>query len=273
MNSEVVVPGNGIETNANAKEKRKAVTKNGKVVKVIFFVLLALLSLEVLFYKVIMPGLGASRISFDGSLSHTDEELMQMLAPLANTSWFMFDARKAEQLIAESPAIAYANAKKYFPNNVFISITEREPVAMTFLNYGGRSVPVEIDKNGILFEQRYASSEPVPIVSGIPLENMSSGMRIPSKYKALIEQISQIRMLPQQYFAAVSEICVMPKENGSYELMLIPAFSRTKVLTDRTLTEDALQYMMVVLDVVNSIEPDVSEVDLRYGAVSYRKRR
>jgi cell division protein FtsQ len=26
------------------------------------------------------------------------------------------------------------------------------------------------------------------------------------------------------------------------------------------------------LDVVNSIEPDVTEIDLRYGSVSYRKR-
>lgn len=268
MNSEAVI--SSIETGTDSKPKSG--TKHSRLVKVIFFVLVVLLSLEVLFYKVIMPGLGVSRFSFDGG-SHTDEELMQMISSIANTSWFMFDAKKAERLISESPSIAYATAKKYFPNNVYISITEREPVAMTFLNYGGRSVPVEIDKNGVLFEQRYASSEPVPIVSGIPLENMSSGMRIPSKYKALIEQISQIRALPQQYFAAVSEICVMPKENGSYELMLIPAFSRTKVLTDRTLTEDALQYMMVVLDVVNSIEPDVSEIDLRYGAVSYRKRR
>ena len=30
--------------------------------------------------------------------------------------------------------------------------------------------------------------------------------------------------------------------------------------------------MMVALDVVNKIEPDVSEIDLRYGSVSYRKR-
>ena len=45
-----------------------------------------------------------------------------------------------------------------------------------------------------------------------------------------------------------------------------------RVLTDRALNEDALQYMMVVLDVVNSIEPDVSEIDLRYGSVSYRTR-
>ena len=32
------------------------------------------------------------------------------------------------------------------------------------------------------------------------------------------------------------------------------------------------QGMMVVLDVIDSLDPDVTEVDLRYGAVSYKTR-
>ena len=64
----------------------------------------------------------------------------------------------------------------------------------------------------------------------------------------------------------------VPKEYGNYELMLIPEGSKIKVLTDRTLNEEALKYMMVALDVVNSIDSNVAEIDLRYGAVSYRKR-
>ena len=97
-------------------------------------------------------------------------------------------------------------------------------------------------------------------------------MRIPSKYRPLIDQIASIRNISQKYFAAISEICVVPKEYGNYELMLIPAGSKIKVITDRSLNEDALKYMMIALDVVNSIEPDVTEIDLRYGSVSYRKR-
>lgn len=87
-----------------------------------------------------------------------------------------------------------------------------------------------------------------------------------------MEQIASIRSLSQKYFAAISEIQVVPKEFGNYELVLYPINSHVKVLTDRSLNEDALKYMMVVLDVVNSIEPNVSEIDLRYGSVSYRKR-
>ena len=55
-----------------------------------------------------------------------------------------------------------------------------------------------------------------------------------------------------------------------HELMLIPVNSKIRVLTGRSLNEESLQFMMVVLDVVNSLEPDVTEIDLRYDAVSYR---
>ena len=97
-------------------------------------------------------------------------------------------------------------------------------------------------------------------------------MRLPAKYRPLMDQISSIRKLPQKYFAAISEIQVLPKEYGNFELAIYPVSTRARVLTDRSLNEDALKYMMVVLDVVNSIEPDAQEIDLRYGSVSYRRR-
>ena len=97
-------------------------------------------------------------------------------------------------------------------------------------------------------------------------------MRIPAKYRPLIDQITKISELPQSYFAGISEICVQPKEFGNYELALIPSQSHIKVLTDRSLNEEALKYMMVVLDVVKQLGSDVCEIDLRYGSVSYRTK-
>ena len=44
------------------------------------------------------------------------------------------------------------------------------------------------------------------------------------------------------------------------------------MLTDRSLNEEALKYMMVVLDVVKQLGSDVCEIDLRYGSVSYRTK-
>lgn len=45
-----------------------------------------------------------------------------------------------------------------------------------------------------------------------------------------------------------------------------------RVKTDRSLNEDALQYMMLVLDVVQDLELDVAEIDIRAGTVAYKIR-
>ena len=85
-----------------------------------------------------------------------------------------------------------------------------------------------------------------------------------------MEQIAEIQSTNPDYFSVLSEIRVIAKDYGSYELELYPVHSRIKVITDRTLNLESLQYMMVVLDVFNSMQTKVSELDLRYGSVSYR---
>lgn len=258
-------------TGSNGKD-----AKSDKVVvavKVIIAVLAFCAVLEFLFYKFIIPSTSVPLVSVTGQSECTAEEIVSLLRPMNARNWFSFDVQAATSIIASESIVDSVSVKKVFPNKIYISIKEREPVAMAFVEKDERTMAVQIDKNGVFFpvRKRFSNVSALPILSGIPVEYMGDGMRIPSKYRDLIEQISRIKAMSQNYFAAISEICVVPKDSGSYELVLIPVSSKIRVLTDRTLNEDALKYMMVVLDVVNSIEPDVSEIDLRYGSVSYRK--
>ena len=52
---------------------------------------------------------------------------------------------------------------------------------------------------------------------------------------------------------------------------MYPIHSRTRVITDRSLSEETLRYMLVVLDVIDSVDTDVEEVDMRYGTISYKR--
>lgn len=249
--------------------------KKFKFIKVIFCVLCLALLGELIIYKYVMPSLGSPKVTVSGQNIYSAEEIAMKLLPMNSNNWFDFDVNKAVAILSSESGIETACVVKKFPDKIFVNIVEREPVAVTFVLENGCSTPIQIDKNGVLFpgkENAEVDTSLVPIVSGLPVEYMSQGMRIPAKYRPLIEQINKIRELPQKYFASISEICVLPKEYGSYELALIPAQSKVKVLTDRALNEDALKYMMVVLDVVNQIGTDVAEVDLRYGSVSYRTR-
>ncbi|QTQ13727.1 FtsQ-type POTRA domain-containing protein [Treponema parvum] len=253
--------------------EKAADKKHISALKIIFIILCFCLLLEGLAYKVVLPLMRYPAIEFSGIKNYSEQELTAVIYSGQKSSWLNFDTGRAAAALSSLSAVESVSVSKHFPDTISVTVTERSPVALTFITMDGRSVPVQIDKNGVLFSpnaESPVSDRTIPIVSGLPVEHLTDGMRIPQKYRRLIDQISDIRKLSQKYFAAISEICVVPKEYGNYELVLYPVGSRTRVLTDRSLSEEALQYMMVVLDIVKSLDSGVSEIDLRYGSVSYR---
>ena len=263
--------------NTDDSDSEGKTEKKIKLLKVIFCILCLALLGELVIYKYVMPSFASPKVTVMGQKDYSAEEIARMLLPMNSSTWFDFDVNQAVALLSSEAGIDHVSVEKKFPDKIFVNVCERDPVAVTFVMENGCSTPVQIDRNGVLFpgkKSAAAESEILPIISGLPVEYMTKGMRIPAKYRPLIEQISKISELPQHYFASVAEICVLPKDSGNYELALIPTQSKVKVLTDRALNEDALKYMIVVLDVVNQIgTDDVSEVDLRYGSVSYITRR
>lgn len=263
------------DDNAPAKEQETVKDKKLIALKVLVIVLGSFLVLEALLYSFVLPLFSAPEITYSGLNYLTKNELNEKLSELDCSTWSGFSTEMAVSVLSTISCVESVAVDKHFPNKISVKIKERNAVAKSIICQDGTSKSVQIDENGILFSVNSASvatDYSVPLVSGLPIDNLQEGMRLPAKYRVLMEQISDIRKLPRKYFAAVSEIQVVPKEYGNYELVLYPSQAKVKVLSDRNLNEDALQYMMVVLDVVNSIEPDVSEIDLRYGAVSYRRR-
>ena len=255
----------------NKKPEEKGDEKFFKTIKIVVCVLCGLLAVEIFLYKFVRPSARAPRVVFTGLCNYRAEDLTQEILGMRTGNYFTFDTAALAAKLSSISGIESVEIEKRFPDKIAVRVKERVPVAMTFVSDGAKTIPAQIDKNCVLFECPGVSLDnTLPIISGIPVEFLSGGMRIPAKYRTLIDQIDKIRSLPQKYFAAVSEICVLPKKYGNYELMIIPVNSRARVLTDRVLNEAALQYMMVVLDVLNSIAPDATEIDLRYGSVSYR---
>ena len=261
-----------VDNNKDVEEKAE---KKIRIIKIIFCILCFLLAGEFVAYKYIMPSFSSPKVTVSGEKLYSAQEIAGKLLVMNTTNWFDFNVNEAAAILSSEPAIESVTIEKKFPDKIFINVVERNQVAVTFVLNDGHSSPIQIDKNGVLFEakENYNSDlNSIPIISGLPVEYMSGGMRIPQTFLPLIDQISKIQSLPQKYFASISEICVLPKEYGNYELALIPSQSKIKVLTDRALNEDALKYMMIVLDIVNQLDTPVSEVDLRYGSVSYRTK-
>lgn len=259
------------EVSENYKKEKDA--KFFRWIKILVILLVAVMAIELILLNFVHPSLGSPKILFSGNVNYSNELLMQSLTGMYDQNWFSFDTKGVASKLSSISGIESVNIEKVFPDKIKISLHERQSVAMMFINDKGRTIPIQIDKNGVLFTNENSAiveDGSIPIISGIPVEHLAQGMRIPAKYRVLVEQISKILVLPQKYFAAISEICVVPKTYGNYELMLIPVNSKIRILTGHSLNEELLQSMMVVLDVVDSLEPDVTEIDLRYDSISYR---
>lgn len=259
----------------SGSDKSEKKDKKVFLVKILVFVLAVLLFAELIISMVLVPCFSKPSITVSGLKSASQQEFTELLCSMKTSSWLRFDTQRAASLLSSVPYIDSVDVSKVFPDRVIVSVKERVPVAKTVINNGGRYISVQIDKNGVLFtgnRQKSDTDYEIPLVSGLPVEKFREGMSIPANYRVLLDQIETVRSRSQKYFAAISEIQVVQKEYGNYELVLYPVHKHVRVLTDRSLNEEALKYMMVVLDVVDSIEPDVSEIDLRYGSVSYRTR-
>lgn len=257
----------------SGSDKSEKKDKKVFLVKILVFVLAVLLFAELIISMVLVPCFSKPSITVSGLKSASQQEFTELLGSMKTSSWLRFDTQRAASLLCSVPYIDSVDVSKVFPDRVIVSVKERVPVAKTVINNGGRYISVQIDKNGVLFtgnRQKSDTDYEIPLVSGLPVEKFREGMSIPANYRVLLDQIETVRSRSQKYFAAISEIQVVQKEYGNYELVLYPVHKHVRVLTDRSLNEEALKYMMVVLDVVDSIEPDVSEIDLRYGSVSYR---
>ena len=226
----------------SGSDKSEKKDKKVFLVKILVFVLAVLLFAELIISMVLVPCFSKPSITVSGLKSASQQEFTELLGSMKTSSWLRFDTQRAASLLSSVPYIDSVDVSKVFPDRVIVSVKERVPVAKTVINNGGRYISVQIDKNGVLFtgnRQKSDTDYEIPLVSGLPVEKFREGMSIPANYRVLLDQIETVRSRSQKYFAAISEIQVVQKEYGNYELVLYPVHKHVRVLTDRSLNEEA----------------------------------
>ncbi len=260
----------GVRNQVSEKKTGKKVSKVN-LIKVLFLILGILIIVEALIYTILLPCLAPVKVTYTGLETFSAQQISNYLGITPKLTWIQFDSAKAASKLAGNAVIENVVIEKHFPDQVMVNIVERKAAAVSLVNVNGKTVPIQIDKNGVIFAvDRGMPSSSVPLVTGFTFDTMAEGMRLNGKLRPLMEQIAEIQSTNPEYFSVLSEIRVISKDYGSYELELYPVHYRIKVLTDRTLNLESLQHMMVVLDVINSIQRDVSFLDLRHGSISYK---
>ena len=135
-----------MDSTAEGKTEKKI-----KFIKTIFCVLCFALLCELVIYKYVMPSFSSPKVTVTGQKEYTAEEIARLLLPMNSTSWFDFDVDQAVALLSSEAGIDHVVVEKRFPDKIFVNVSEREPVAVTFVMDKGSTKPVQIDKNGVLF--------------------------------------------------------------------------------------------------------------------------
>ncbi|MEL3907511.1 MAG: FtsQ-type POTRA domain-containing protein [Treponemataceae bacterium] len=261
-------------------EKNKTVNSSNvkrgakKIVLIFIFALLILLFVILIcYYFVFLPNSSIAKIKFVGN-DVLSGVFLKRKAGLDNyIKWNKVDSMQVAKRIANISCIESVSVEKKLPDSVLIKISERKPVALTFVQIDNYSVPVLIDKYGILFTSDDIKAENLIIISGLNFESFSEGMHLNSGLIKLLNEIDLLQNKNKKLLNQISEIKIVPKKYGGYDLLLFPVLNKTKVRVQDNLTAEVIQHALLVLDVVNDLQDfaNISEIDLRSGIAIIEK--
>jgi cell division protein FtsQ len=161
---------------------------------------------------------------------------------------------------------------KRFPNRVELVLDPRRPAAMAFVDQGGRTFPALIDGDGMIFSvgrEGLQGGEALPVISGLVLDGVFSGMKLPRIYSPLFLKLETLAREAPELLATISEIKINQKNYDGYDLTLYPAHRGVRVRVSQDLNEETLRYMLLMLDVLSEKSPGIEEIDFRTGTASY----
>jgi cell division protein FtsQ len=211
----------------------------------------------------------------------TDEQVLSISGIQGTEHWYSLRAAVIEKRLEANPLVRRALVQKAFPDTVRMTVWGRQPVALVLAESAGRSLPVLVDGEGIVFKLGTTSAEvDLPVISGLLLGETSLGAQLPRAYGSLFADMKTLRERSPSLFSLVSEVRVVPTSGASgvpassadFDLLLYLTNSPVPVRISGGIDENLLKYTLMVLDLLSKqgVLKDIQELDFRSGDVVYR---
>jgi len=242
---------------------------------ILIVVLAVILAAEIAFHFVISPRLRLNRIEIltDRGLLLSDAAIIELAGLEGDETFFGVNEEEiAEQLASYAP-IKSVNAEKIFPNTLRVEIEQREPLALCLAEVDGRSVPIMVDEEGVVFQIGKTVAEyDLPALSGFTFASLELGQRINRKLLGFFEDLHQLKNSSPGMFALISELKFVKKERAGYEVLLYPRDYRVPVRLSSRINADTMRRILLVLDVFSNqgILATIEEIDFRTDTPSVR---
>lgn len=189
-------------------------------------------------------------------------------------------ARIRERLEAD-PLVARARVERVFPSTLRLVVNRRLPAALVLAEAGGRTVPLLVDGDGVVFKVGAGSAElDLPVLSGIPAGTVALGSALPRAFAPVLADLRALRESAPRLAALVSEVRVTDpaaavddgRGAAGPDLVLYLATTPVPVRARGPLDAGLVTYTLMVMDLLSreGLLRDILELDFRSGQVVYR---
>ena len=242
--------------------------------KRILAVIAVVLSAELIWLFGIGPCMPLSKVTVTGIPGINEKAVLALAGIGSHSSYLTVNTRSAEEALVSLPEVRSARVIKRFPNRLELHLESRRAAAMVFVAGEERIFPALIDGNGMIFsigKEGFRNEETLPVISGLALEGVYSGMKLPRIYNSLFARLETLSRTSPELLAAISEIRINHKDYDGYDLTLYPAHRGARVRVNGDITEETLRYMLLMLDVLSTEFRGIEEIDFRTGTASYKE--
>ena len=250
--------------------------RSDKILRVFIVVAVMCLGGELFWLLGITPFRPFSRIAISGYDEISKAEILATAGITASSSYFSTNAAAVEKALMEFKVLESVKVFKHFPDRLQIVLEGREAVASVLASFGGKTVPVLFDSQGVIFqiggsEKDEFLSRRLPVISGLVIEDPVPGMKLPALFVPLFRELEKIQVSSPELLEAVSELRISRKAFDTFDIILYPVHKKIKVSLSE-LNEDLLRYSLLMVDVLASREGEIETLDFRSGVASYIPR-
>ncbi len=240
--------------------------------------LIAICGLVLLARFVAEPLMTIRHIVVHSDMQLAEDQVLALSGIQGGEHYYTLSSAAVERQLEASPLVRSAAVEKVFPDTVRMTVWGRQPAAVVLASASGRSLPVLVDDQGIVFKVGVTSTDiDLPVVSGLTGGNMALGAQLPAPYRQLFADLRALRDKSPSLYGQISEVRVVSPGSDpaqGFDLLVYLTSSTVPVRARGTIDESLLKYALMVLDLLSQqgIVGDIQELDFRGGDVVYKAR-
>jgi cell division protein FtsQ len=229
-----------------------------------------------------MPLMTIRHVIVNSDVRLSEDQVLALSGIQGGEHWYSVNVTAIRGRLEAAPMVRTATVERIFPDTLRLTLWGRQPAALVLAEANGRSLPVLVDGEGVIFRLGASSAEmDLPVISGLTVGQTSLGEQLPRAYVSLFADLRALREKSPSLFGLLSEVRIVPRGGGDdgesagdFDLLLYLTSSPVPVRARGAIDESLLKYTLMVVDLLSKqgVIKDIQELDFRSGDVVYRKR-